>query len=195
MNRAGRYITCVLWALLMFALPSQAPATLEVVDTIEFVPADNGRDPWGVAFDPSRGLAYVADLATPAMITVIDGADHTILAKIDLSGLYPHGIAYDQVTDRIFVANYGTDNVSVVDAGSAVEIDVVDVGDTPQDVCVNSVTGKIYVANMYDGTVSVIDGATNQVTATVDVGDYPYDICVNEVTNRVYTNTVRIRDS
>ena len=64
------------------------------------------------------------------------------------------------MTNKIYVANFGSDDVTVID-GATNAASTVGVGTNPAAVAVNPVTNKIYVANAGSNDVTVIDGATN----------------------------------
>ena len=80
-------------------------------------------------------------------------------------------MAVNPVTNKIYVANYGSNNVTVID-GATNATSTVAAGDHPIAVAVNPVTNKIYVANYGSNNVTVIDGATN-ATTTVAAGNNP----------------------
>ena len=92
------------------------------------------------------------------------------------------------MTDKIYVANRNSNNVSVIDGNTNQVKATVPVGTHPTFVWVNPVTNTIYVTNLSDGTVSVIDGTTDTVTHTVTVGQGPALLLVNTVTNTAYVN-------
>jgi len=100
------------------------------------------------------------------------------------TGSHPVTVAVNPVTNKIYVTNWGSNSLTVID-GATNGTTTVAVGSLPIDVAVNTVTNKIYVANSdsHDGTV--IDGATNS-TMTVAVGAYPNAVVVNPVTNNIY---------
>ncbi len=100
------------------------------------------------------------------------------------TGTSPYAIAANAVTNQIYVANYGSNTVTVID-GATNNPTTVGVGTNPQAVAVNSTTNKIYVANYGSNTVTVIDGWTND-TATVNVGVNPQAIAINPATNKIY---------
>ena len=82
-------------------------------------------------------------------------------------------MAVNPNTNRIYVANDCSDNVSVIDGASNTVVATVAVGSGPYGVAVNPNTNRIYVTNAGSDNVSVIDGATNTVVATVAVGSRP----------------------
>jgi len=111
-------------------------------------------------------------------------------------GSGPVGVAVNPTTNRIYVANGDSWNVSVIDGATDTEIDTdgnpangitrIPVGDRPLLLAVNPTTNRIYVANWLSDDLSVIDGATNTVGATVPVGVGPLGVSANPTTNRIY---------
>ena len=86
-----------------------------------------------------------------------------------------------------YIANQGSNNVSVIDTATNAVVATVAVGSLPTGVAVNPAGTFAYVANESDSTVSVIDTATNTVVATVPVGQYPYAVAVNPAGTFFYT--------
>ncbi|MGD0478104.1 MAG: protease pro-enzyme activation domain-containing protein [Nitrososphaerales archaeon] len=112
-------------------------------------------------------------------------------------GSGPYAVAVNPSTNRIYVANYWDNTVSVINGKTNLVMETIDVGGGPSGIAVNPSTNRIYVANYWDYTVSVIGGKTNLVTATIDVGGGPSGIAVNPSTNRIYVvnywdNTVSV---
>lgn len=79
-------------------------------------------------------------------------------------------------TQRLFVANQGSNTVSVVDLASKSQVASIDVGSEPYGLALANVSGtaKLYVANTNGNTVSVIDTLLNRVIKTISVGLKPY---------------------
>ncbi len=96
----------------------------------------------------------------------------------------PYAICVSPITNKIYVANTASDNVTVIDGATNTSTTVA-TGSYPYAICVNPNTNKIYVANNNSDNVTVIDGATNSTT-TVAVGLSPLAICVNPNTNKIY---------
>lgn len=71
------------------------------------------------------------------------------------------------ITNRIYVTNQGSDNVSVIDGFFNVVIATIKVGVSPERVDVNPTTNRIHVTNAVSNNVSVINGITNTVIATL----------------------------
>jgi YVTN family beta-propeller protein len=113
---------------------------------------------------------------------VIDGATNDTATVV--AGTSPSAVAVNPVTNRIYIANWNSANVTVID-GATNATATVAAGANPSAVAVNPVTNKIYVANQSSASVTVIDGATN-ATATVAAGTSSYAVAVNPVTNKTY---------
>lgn len=84
-------------------------------------------------------------------------------------GASPDRVAVDTRAGRAFVANYGDNSLSVIDARSGAVLRTVPVGSSPADVVVNDRTGRAFVANNQDNTVNVLDAATGVVLRTVQL--------------------------
>jgi YVTN family beta-propeller protein len=86
---------------------------------------------------------------------VIDGASNAVTATVAV-GTSPIGVAVNATTNRIYVANYISNTVSVIDGASNAVTATVAVGTSPVGVAVNATANRIYVANTGSNTVSVI---------------------------------------
>jgi len=107
------------------------------------------------------------------------------------NGMGPWGIAYDPSNGYIYVTDYGSYSVSVIDGATNTVIATIPVGTEPEGVAYDPSNGYIYVANFGSDTVSVIDGATNTVIATIPVGYGPEGIAYDPSNGYIYvTNYV-----
>jgi YVTN family beta-propeller protein len=105
-------------------------------------------------------------------------------------GTNPEGVAVDEGDDTVYVTNYGSGNVSVINGRTGTVAGTIPVGDGPAGVAVNDGDDTVYVTNVLSGTVSVINGRTGTVAGTITVGRYPSGVAVNEGDDTVYvTNT------
>jgi YVTN family beta-propeller protein len=99
--------------------------------------------------------------ADPDRVTIIDGATDAVLASITV-GNHPSAIAVNVNTNRVYVANRGSDTVSVIDGHTNRVIATLDVGVQPVDIAVDPTTNRIYVANSKSDTITVIEDAGGQ---------------------------------
>jgi YVTN family beta-propeller protein len=149
-----------------------------------------------VAIDPVMNLIYVTDggaavSGSPGVpyVTVIDGSNDSVIANVSV-GTSPRGIAVNTVTHLIYVTNYLSNNVSVIDGSNKASIAVaatLTAGVNPYAVAVNSVTNFVYVGNQGDNTITVIDGSVNSPRYTLsESGTSPAAVAVNPITNTIY---------
>src|SRR5580700_9056251 len=126
-------------------------------------------------------FGFILGMASPS------AQARTVTATVPV-GTNPPGVAVNSVTNQVYVANYSSSDVTVID-GATNSTTTVAAGTNPYAVAVNSVTNQVYVANYTSNNVTVIDGATNSTT-TVSAGTNPYAVAVNSVTNNVYVANV-----
>ena len=101
-------------------------------------------------------------------------------------GYAPRTIAVNKVTNKIYVANWAGQSVTVIDGAT----DNTDTVYVPQidvlGLAVNEVTNKIYVTDDSSDAFTVIDGTTLSTTP-VTVAPDARSVAVNPVTNKIYT--------
>jgi YVTN family beta-propeller protein len=123
-------------------------------------------------------------------VSVIDGKTDRVVATIPV-GADPHGIAATYEEDGnnaldsnlllkfpyTYVANTGSNTVSVIDGKTDRVVATIPVGADPHGIIVSNTLGKVYVTNSGSNTVSVIDGKMNEVVASILVGSNPEGLC------------------
>ena len=180
-----------------------------------------GNGPYQLAIDDLTHTVYVANQDSND-VSVINAATCNAFVPFGCGRTWPtvatgnftSGVAVDQATDTIYVANQGTPTapgttVSVIDGatcnatvttGCGQTPPTVTVGMFPFNVAIDQATDTVYVTNQgtrtaQGTTVSVIDGATcnatvmtgcGQTPPTVTVGQSPFALAVNQATNTVY---------
>jgi YVTN family beta-propeller protein len=174
-----------------------------------------GSVPYAIAIDQLTDTIYVANMGDNT-VSVIDGAtcNGTNRAGCDQAppvvtvGNSPNGIAIDQRTDTIYVANNGDNTVSVIDGATCNGTQTVGCGHTPRTVAVGNSpypidvdqrTGTVYVGNIGDSTMSLIDGNTCNGQATsgcpqaapaVPVAQLSFGIAVDQQDGAVYITSI-----
>ena len=166
-----------------------------------------GEDPSAIDVTPGS-LLYVAD-ALNNSISVIDTwtfepvINETTMQPITIPvGARPVAIVHysdgggsDDFTSTAYVANLGSDSVSVINATANEPVInqttkqplTIPVGDEPIDIAVNELTNTAYVANLGSEGISVIDAETNElmtgVTFHVEPFNSGYIVCDDGTTN------------
>ncbi|WP_338136422.1 YncE family protein [Pseudomonas frederiksbergensis] len=101
----------------------------------------------------------------------------------------PRGIAISADGSRVFVCNYMSGNVSVIDTRDKKVIHTIAVEQYPRSITLGHGGKRAYVTNYGSGSVSVIDTQTYAV-GNVRVGKHPWDVVVSRDGKQVYV-TVR----
>ncbi|MEU1403511.1 serine/threonine-protein kinase [Streptomyces sp. NPDC005728] len=100
----------------------------------------------------------------------------------------PQGVAVSPDGRRVYVANFASGSVSVIDVATNRTVgDPIPVGDTPEGVDVSPDGRKVYVTNNSSASVSVIDATRNRtVGSPIPVGDTPEGVDVSPDGRKVY---------
>jgi YVTN family beta-propeller protein len=100
-------------------------------------------------------------------------------------GTAPSALAYDSGKGEVFVTNYGSNNVSVINATTDHVVTNIPVGSTPDAVAYDAATGMVFVSNWGTANVSVINDTSNLVVKNIPVGGSPdgvtYDSAKGEI--------------
>ena len=85
-------------------------------------------------------------------------------------GTTPFGVGVNAATDRVYVANQLSDDISVIDGSTNAVVATIPVGNVPFAVGVNAATDRVYVSNGMSDSVSVIGeaGATPTPTQAIE---------------------------
>jgi len=162
---------------------------MEVFDTTSFQQASNriiANFPAGIDVNPTTSSIYVTYPALSGVVDIWDG-NWNFVATVQV-GSAPSGVAVDATSNKIYVANKGSNNISVIDGTTnSVVATVTDPnGKGPIAVGINPATNTIYVANSQSNNLTVIDGTTDSVTTTISVGTAPSGVAANPQTNFIY---------
>ena len=166
--------------------------SVTVIDTMHDIVVATvpvGATPFGVAANLNALLAAYVVNSSGNEVSVMHQLSHAVVATVGVETL-PQGVAANREGTRIYVANSGSNNVSVINTRTVPDtlITNVPVGGKPIGIAVNDSGTRVYVANSTSNTISVIDTATNTVVDTVPVGDFPYGVAVNPAGTRVYVS-------
>jgi YVTN family beta-propeller protein len=167
-----------------------------------------GDRPVDIAIDHneegSKTLVFISN-SNSSSISVIDGSTNEVIDTIDV-GQEPVDLAINPIINRLYVANYQNNTVSVIDyyqsdnEGFRNEtVANVQVGNEPVSIDFNPNANRAYVSNSDSNTVSVIDGSTNEIIANIPVGTTPYGVAVNTDENLIFvanylSNTLSLID-
>jgi YVTN family beta-propeller protein len=158
-----------------------------------------GGFPFAIAVNPVSNHVWVANDGTNN-ITMFDAETHQTVLIADPSATHPRFITVDPISDglsvfgKVYVANQGTKNVTIISDAFGDPFVTMPVGNIPTGIGVNPNTNHVFVANYLDGTISVIDGSSNTVNTITDslaslvLGLDLNAIAVDPSLNEVYVN-------
>jgi YVTN family beta-propeller protein len=162
-------------------------------------------NPIGVAVNPKTNMVYVAnwegrqdqydgDAGYRGTLSVINGNTNTLVDTIRVGHL-PIDVAVNPKTNMVYVANYASFDVSVINGSNDTVVKNITLangitgGGGPTAIAVNPITNKVYVIMPHNNTISIIDGRTNTVLKNaleLGKGDIVGNIAVNSASNRIY---------
>jgi len=158
----------------MYAPPYSGEGFVSVIDTstnsvVAYI--NTGGSPSAAVFDPSGTRVYVADngIWSPR-VWVIDTCTNTVVATVPIGTgrVYAAiGLAISPDGRRLYVTEYITNAVYVVDTTTYTQVNAIAVGDMPHGVAVNPAGTRLYVANWGGGSLSVVDTSTETVVKTI----------------------------
>ncbi|MDE3089705.1 MAG: YncE family protein [Chloroflexota bacterium] len=153
----------------------------------------------------ASGNFYVANAGTTNISAIslpLRGAPTASPVQV---GNHPVDIAVNTATNMIYVANFDSNSITVIDSTKiggttnpfVTEIPLNQAG--PLDIAVSPTNKKVYVANFGSNSVSIIDATTNTLKTNVPVGVNPFYVTVNPTNGDVYvanflTNNVSVID-
>lgn len=127
------------------------------------------------------GLAFFVPLANVhAQVTPLPAGTKTDYAV----GGNPYGVAFDNITNSIWVANINSDTVSKVDINTGTRIDYV-VGTRPYGIAFDNITNSVWVTSSHSDIISKIDINTG-MRIDYPVGYLPVAVAFDNVTRSVW---------
>lgn len=114
-------------------------------------------------------------------MTVIDGNSHA--TRIVNVGELPSAVAVDDRSGKAFVANFASNDVTVIDGASDAVLATVRSGPKPQAIAVDSANHNVYVLSTHESSATVLDGTKLSVLGTVQTEKAPFAVAVNSKTH------------
>jgi YVTN family beta-propeller protein len=102
------------------------------------------------------------------------------------TGDSPTDVLWNPVSNKVYVANSQSDNVTIINGASNQVIATVDVQEYPSGFAWNSVMNKVYCVSGDNERVTVIDGAGDTVIKTFRTAARANGIAFNSTLNKLY---------
>jgi YVTN family beta-propeller protein len=138
-------------------------------------------DSFTVSVSDGQGGVTPVTVSVPKLPAVLANQQ----SSSNVTGASPAGVAV--VGDLAYVANQGTNTVTVIDTktGAVVGNPIV-VGSAPTGVLASADGSKVFVTNRTSGTVSVIRTSDNTVVGSVKVGTHPEEMALDNTGTKLY---------
>src|ERR1700690_3836552 len=104
-------------------------------------PAGNG--PVGIAVDPVRHRAYVANDDIPGTITVINTSTNSVVGTPISVGAAPLGVVVNPAGTFVYVANSATNTVSIINTQTS-GVQTITVGNNPYGIAINPAGTRVF---------------------------------------------------
>jgi YVTN family beta-propeller protein len=139
----------------------------ETIDTSELY--------WsGLVHHHSKPLLFAANRGTgpgPSNVVVFDTSSGKLLQRIPVE-VNPYALLLSDNGQTLYVSNWGSDSVSLIDVNTLRVTGRIAVGDNPNDMALSK-DGRLFVSCANDNTVAVIDTKTRQVIERVSTALTP----------------------
>jgi YVTN family beta-propeller protein len=151
--------------------------------------------PSQLAYSPVTTYVFVTCASSNSVVEI--SPVNTVVKTIPV-GSAPGAIAYDPANGDMLVANYGSNNVSVIIAGT--DARSISVGSGPSSLTYDSTNSYVYVTNSQSASITVMNSTlvklgsnpstpTNPIATVVDTAGDAIVICNSSSEIRVFSGT------
>jgi YVTN family beta-propeller protein len=149
----------------------------------------------GLAYHPKKDLLYAANRGTnaaPSSVVVFNTKTRSIVTRIPVD-VNPYELVFTPDGGALFVSNWASNSVSVIDTDQNRVVGTIDVGSNPNDMKLSN-DGRLFVACSNDNTVHVIDTKTRKkveivsttVTPQAPEGSTPDALVIDQTRRLLY---------
>ncbi len=135
---------------------------------------------------PLTSLAFVTNEGS-CNLSIIDRVAEEVVGCL-ATGANPRGVVYSRRSGLLFVANAGSNTISIFEALTLQSRPVLnlDYGDEPEALCLSQDERYLLVANRGSNSVMVIDQMTMNSLAKITVGSAPTDLTVDPNSGMIF---------
>lgn len=105
-------------------------------------------------------------------------------------GDFPRDIDIDPILNNLYVPNYESGTVSVIDSKNMILKKTIFINEqsNPTKIVVDSKRHLVFVSDKISGDITVIDGINWQIIASIDIGDSLWDLDINDKNGKLYVS-------
>ncbi|MGH9090686.1 MAG: DUF6531 domain-containing protein, partial [Acidimicrobiales bacterium] len=152
-------------------------------------PINAGKEPDGIAVNPTGTKAYVTDYGANTVTPVTLSSDR---AGTPISvGTEPEAIAINPSGTKAYVTNYGSNSVTPITLTSGSTGMAIAVGTHPDSIAINPSGTKAYVTNSGSNTVTPITLSSGTAGTAIPVGTDPDGIAITPNGSKAYVANLK----
>lgn len=102
------------------------------------------------------------------------------------AGQAPAKIAVNEVEDIIYVSNFESQDVSVLNGSTGELVRTLQLPENGVDLAVNPENNLLYISNPLQNSVTIMDSLTGAICSSVKVGYFPTQIVINRISAIAY---------
>jgi YVTN family beta-propeller protein len=144
--------------------------------TFSFTPTNLGS--YSITATATDSTSLTSSQSAAAIVTVNSAFGPPTLTGTISVGAEPDGVAVTPDGAYVYVANRGSNSVSVIDTATHTVTANITVGTYPAGVAITPNGAYAYVTNSGSDSISVINTATKTVTANIPVGRSPFRLAI-----------------
>ena len=104
-------------------------------------------------------------------------------------GDFPRSIDINPILDNLYVPNYESGTISIIDAETMILKDTISINEqnsNPTQIVVDSKRHLVFVSDKISGILTVINGINGEVIQSIKIGDSLWDLDINEKNGKLY---------
>jgi len=129
-------------------------------------------------------------LSVMSGMIVFSGTDVYSFQDSAIVGDFPRDIDIDPILNNLYVPNYESGTVSVIDSENMIVKDTIFINEqsNPTKIVVDSNRHLVFVSDKISGIITVIDGVNGKIIDSIDVGDSLWDLDINDKNGKLYVS-------
>ncbi len=167
-----------------------------LTESIELSPGSGvgGAEPISISVNPNTNMIYTCNGSNT--FSVINGNTNVAATYSTATLNGPRGIAVNPITNKIYITNYNSNTVSVIDAKTNTEIKDSPISSSyfanPRGIAVDTKRNYIYVTNNHSGSgnsLTVINGRNDQVIDVITGMPGAWEVAIHELSNTIFVSS------
>ncbi|MCH7966037.1 MAG: YncE family protein [Thaumarchaeota archaeon] len=106
-------------------------------------------------------------------------------------GNFPRDIDIDIILNNLYVPNYESGTISVIDSENMIVIDTISINNknsNPTQIVVDSNRHLVFVSDKISGILTIVDGINGEIIDSMSIGDSLWDLDINDKNGKLYVS-------